>query len=144
MTIGDITMGVISINYNKLNVEKTGNTNQKLAINTVPKIEDVKEGKINAFGTKSDILNIKFSFRSAFEPTVANLDIEGTIIYTGEDNKKSMDEWTKNKKLPENEHIEIINHLFKTAGLKALMLSEMAGIPPVIALPKVTKAAKKK
>ena len=136
-------MGIININYSKLNVEKTGNTNQKLSINTVPKIEDVKEGNLNAFGNKSEILNIKFSFRSTFNPDVAKLDIEGNMIYTGKDNKKSLESWGKNKSMPEEEHMEIINHLFKTAGIKALQLSEMVGIPPVIALPKVTKAKKK-
>ncbi|MCK5452585.1 MAG: hypothetical protein KAI51_04050 [Candidatus Aenigmarchaeota archaeon] len=136
-------MGIISINYSKLNVEKTGNTNQKLSINTMPKIEDVKEGNLNAFGNKSEILNIKFSFRSTFNPDVAKLDIEGNMIYTGKDNKKSLESWGKNKSMPEEEHMEIINHLFKTAGIKALQLSEMVGIPPVIALPKVTKAKKK-
>ena len=136
-------MGIININYSKLNVEKTGNTNQKLSINTVPKIEDVKEGNLNAFGNKSEILNIRFSFKSTFNPDVAKLDIEGNIIYTGKDNKKSLENWGKNKSMPEDEHMEIINHLFKTAGIKALQLSEMAGIPPVLALPKVTKAKKK-
>ncbi|MEA2003868.1 MAG: hypothetical protein U9O53_02815 [archaeon] len=136
-------MGVINISYNKLNVSKTGNTSQKLSINTVPKIEDVKEGNLNAFGNKSEILNIRFSFRSTFDPDVAKLDIEGNIIYTGKDNKKSLESWEKSKSMPEDEHIEIINHLFKTAGIKALQLSEMAGIPPVLALPKVTKAKKK-
>ncbi len=136
-------MGIISISYNKLNVSKTGNTGQKLSINTMPKIEDVKTGNLNAFGNKSDILNIRFSFISTFEPDVAKLEIEGTIIYTGKDNKKSLETWTKSKSMPEDEHIEIINYLFKTAGIKALQLSEMAGIPPVIALPKVTKAKKK-
>ena len=136
-------MGIININYSKLNVEKTGNTNQKLSINTVPKIEDVKEGNLNAFGNKSEILNIRFSFKSTFDPDVAKLDIEGNIIYTGKDNKKSLENWEKNKSMPEDEHMEIINHLFKTAGIKALQLSEMAGIPPVLALPKVTKAKKK-
>ncbi len=136
-------MGIININYSKLNVEKTGNTNQKLSINTVPKIEDVKEGNLNAFGNKSEILNIRFSFKSTFNPDVAKLDIEGNIIYTGKDNKKSLENWEKNKSMPEDEHMEIINHLFKTAGIKALQLSEMAGIPPVLALPKVTKAKKK-
>ncbi|MCK5289970.1 MAG: hypothetical protein KAJ56_03415, partial [Candidatus Aenigmarchaeota archaeon] len=131
------------INYSKLNVEKTGNTNQKLSINTMPKIEDVKEGNLNAFGNKSEILNIKFSFRSTFNPDVAKLDIEGNMIYTGKDNKKSLESWGKNKSMPEEEHMEIINHLFKTAGIKALQLSEMVGIPPVLALPKVTKAKKK-
>ena len=137
-------MGIISINYNKLNVSKTGNTSQKLSINTVPKIIDVKEGNLNAFGTKSDILNIKFSFTSTFDPDVAKLEIEGMIIYTGKDNKNIVNEWKKSKSMPEDEHVEIINYLFKTAGIKALHLSEMAGIPPVIALPKLTKAIKKK
>ncbi len=137
-------MGIISVNYTKLSVEKTGNTNQRLSINTVPKIEDVKEGKLNAFGNKSDILNIRFSFKSQFEPDVAKVDIEGTLVYTGTDNEKNAAEWKKNKKLPKDMHIEIINNLFKTAGIKALQLSDMAGIPPVIALPKLTKAEKSK
>jgi len=137
-------MGIISINYNKLSVSKTGNTSQKLSINTVPKIIDVKEGNLNAFGTKSDILNIKFSFTSTFDPDVAKLEIEGIIIYTGKDNKNIVNEWKKSKSIPKDEHVEIINYLFKTAGIKALYLSEMASIPPVIALPKLTKAVKKK
>ncbi|MCK5451971.1 MAG: hypothetical protein KAI51_00915, partial [Candidatus Aenigmarchaeota archaeon] len=96
------------------------------------------------FGTKSDILNIKFSFTSTFDPDVAKLEIEGMIIYTGKNNKNIVNEWKKSKSMPEDEHVEIINYLFKTAGIKALHLSEMAGIPPVIALPKLTKAVKKK
>ncbi|MCK5042703.1 MAG: hypothetical protein KAR51_01645, partial [Candidatus Aenigmarchaeota archaeon] len=90
-------MGIISINYNKLSVSKTGNTSQKLSINTVPKIIDVKEGNLNAFGTKSDILNIKFSFTSTFDPDVAKLEIEGMIIYTGKNNKNIVNEWKKSK-----------------------------------------------
>ena len=137
-------MGIISVNYTRLSVEKTGNTNQRLSINTVPKIEDVKAGKLNAFGSKSDILNIRFSFSSSFEPDVAKLNIEGIVVYTGDDSEKHAKEWKKSKKLPKDIHIEIINNLFKTAGIKALQLSDMAGIPPVIALPKITKAEKSK
>ncbi|MEA3229790.1 MAG: hypothetical protein U9P44_02645 [archaeon] len=137
-------MGILSINYTKLNVEKTGNTNQKLSINTVPKIEDITEGTLDAFGSKSNILNIRFSFRSAFEPDVAKLEIEGIIIYTGDNTKEIIKAWKKNKKLPADTHIEVINKMFKTVGIKALQLSDMADIPPVIALPKLTKKTEDK
>ncbi len=132
-------MGIVSVKYTKLDVTKTGNTNQKLSISTTPKIEDVSAGKLKAFGNDSEIANIRFSFKSVFEPNVASLDIEGIVIYTGDNTKEIVDSWKKDKKVPADAHIEIMNNLFKTAGIKALQLSEMADLPPVIALPKLKK-----
>ena len=66
------------------------------------------------------------------------------ITRTENENIKDLSEqWKTEKKLPVDAQLEIINYIFRTVSIKALIISEILQLPPVINLP-VVKDTKKK
>ncbi|NOR85196.1 hypothetical protein GQ473_03695 [archaeon] len=129
-------MTILGINYNKLNAEKKTGINVK-NINTTPKIVNVKKSKLNGVGSKMDVLTIGFEFKTEYTPNAGTIDITGDIIYTSDKIEEINNSWEKDKKLPPKTQIEIINHLFKNVSIKALNISDMLRMPPVVNLPRL-------
>ena len=129
-------MTILGINYNKLTAEKKTGTGVK-NINTTPKIVNVKKSKLNGVGSKMDVLTIGFEFKTEYTPNAGTIDIIGDIIYTSDKIDEIDKSWEKDKKLPAKTQIEIINHLFKNVSIKALNISDMLRMPPVVNLPRL-------
>ncbi len=60
-----------------------------------------------------------------------------------ESNSKVLSSWKKDKKLPENVSVEVLNHLFRRCLLKIAGIAEELQLPPPIQLPMVRPAEKK-
>jgi len=132
-------MTVIGLNYSKITAERTGNP-ANTEINTVPRITDVKDSKIEGFGAGMDVVSMQFVFESTYKPKVGMISIEGVLLYKPKDAKEKeeiMKAWKKDKKLPALVHIEAVNHLFRKVSLQALHLAELMQLPPVVNLPRL-------
>ena len=130
-------MPIIGLNYTKIDAARSGDTNQKLNINTTPQILDFKKATLEGLGNNIPVARINFEYRTAVKPDIAHLVIDGIIIYENKDIDKIEKHWEKEKKLPMDIQIELINYIFKTVSIKALMISEMLQMPPIINLPSI-------
>ena len=128
-------MPILGISYNKINAEKKSKpltTN----IRTTPKIVDVKKTKIAE--TKQDVLNISFSLQTDYGE-YGSINIEGNIIYMGDNIEQAEKEWQENKKLPVDIDIEIKNYIIRKVVVQSLYISDLLNMPPVIELPRIVK-----
>ncbi|OYT33937.1 MAG: hypothetical protein B6U87_02760 [Candidatus Aenigmarchaeota archaeon ex4484_52] len=137
-------MTILGLNYTKLNIETKQISHRGISINTTPKILNVTKTQIQAGKNQIPIVVIDFSFTSQFNPKIANLVINGNIVFQPKDESKTIDSWKKTNKLPREEEVEIINYLFVKITPFALFLSEIFRIPPIIALPKIELKQEKK
>ena len=137
-------MPIIGLNYTKIDAARNGDTEQKLNINTTPKILNFKKATLEGLGNNIAVARVNFEYRTTIEPNIAHLIIEGIIIYENKDIDKIEKHWEKEKKLLVDTQIELINYIFKTVSIKALMISEMLQMPPIINLPSIKGVEKAK
>ncbi len=134
--MGDL-MTIIGMNYNKILAEKTSSVRVK-NINTAPKITAVKKSKLNGVGAKNvDVLIIGFEYATEYTPDAGKIQITGDIVYSSEKTYEIEKTWKKDKKLPAKLQVLLINHLFRNVSVKALALSDMLKMPPVVNLPRL-------
>ena len=138
-------MPIIGLNYKKINAERKSATRNNMKINTGPEITGIKKSRLEGLDNQIDVLTVDFKFKSEIEPEIAQIEIEGTIVYKTDKTEEIIKSWNKKKEVPSYAHMEIINHIFKKTGILALQLSDIMQLPPVISMPKLeaTKPAKK-
>lgn len=129
-------MPIIGLNYKKIHAEKA-DALTRVDISTTPKVIDVKKVKVSGLGQDIDVLSVDFEFLSKFEPKAGEISIQGTLMYRTDDAENAVKMWKKDKKLPIEMNVEIINYIFSKIGVFALLISDALGMPPVIGLPKL-------
>ena len=129
-------MAVIGLNLNSIEAKKKSAVPmQDVKVNSTPMITGVKEMKIPNFSKK--VLSVDFEFLTTYEPSFASIAIEGSLLYIAENNKEILSEFSKNKKLPEKQSMEVLNYLFRHCLLKASLLAEDLQLPPPMPMPKI-------
>ncbi len=138
-----VGMRIVSIEGRKGASSNAPNIN----INSVPKVTDVKEIDLTDFKKKA--LAMKFDFTTTYEPVVpgsakkqkeplmGSIVMAGELIYLPENTQKVVKQWKKNKQLPENMRVEVLNHLFRTCLLRIATIAEELQLPLPLALPKI-------
>ncbi|MGB9749170.1 MAG: hypothetical protein ACP5OZ_00915 [Candidatus Woesearchaeota archaeon] len=126
------------INFTKICAEKKSVKIQKLNINNNIKILSVEEAEIEVKPGNS-ALKIGFEFESNYEPEIANLKITGEAIDI-EDKKNAktiLNDWSKNKRIPETFLTDIMNVILSKCNVEAILLSKELNLPPPLPMPKV-------
>ncbi len=134
-------MPVIGLSFSSIEARKEGGRiEQELKVNSTPIISGVKEVDVPNLTKKA--LSIDFEFLTRYDPGFASITIGGSLMYLTENNKPIVDEFTKNKKLPEKASLEILNYLFRHCLLKASILADDLQLPPPMPMPKITPKTK--
>jgi hypothetical protein len=129
---------IVVINFTKICAEKMVSKIQKLNINNNIKITSVEEADVEVKQGNS-ALKICFEFESNYEPEIASLKIAGEAIDV-EDKKNAktiLNDWTKNKRIPENFLTDIMNVILNKCNVEAILLSKELNLPPPLPMPKV-------
>ena len=130
-------MPVLGMNFNEINGKKEDKRpNQEVKVNSTPVITEVRE--IEVSNIKKKVLAIDFDFISKYEPDYAKINIKGSLMYLTENNKKAIDEFKKNNKLPDNMSLEVLNYLFRHCLLKSAVLADDLQLPPPMPMPRIT------
>jgi len=101
----------------------------------VPRVITIKEVDIPTFDKKA--LSLEFEFETSYEPKIANIKITGDILYRPENSAKILKEWKKNKKLPDEMNMEILNNLFRRCLIKISVIADDLQLPPPLQLPRI-------
>jgi len=129
---------IVGFNYKKISVEKKKDTERGMKINTNIEIKDIKFDKIDVFGDK-ETANIEYEFKIQYEPGIAKVEFKGSILLLIDEEsvvKEIKDSW-KEKKVPENVRIGILNMIFSRCNLKALQLEDDLGLPQHLPAPRL-------
>jgi len=107
----------------------------EIKVNSTPKINSVKEASVPSLKKKA--LSLEFEFVTKYNPDVAEIKISGDIMYLTDKNTQILSQWKKDKKLPEELSVEVLNHLFRRCLMKIAYIAEDLQLPPPIAMPRV-------
>ena len=135
---------IIGLNFAKVLVEKNfekgkHNVNK---VNTKTNIVSIEEEKITVPNKKS--FRAGFSFLVSYEPNLAKILIEGSLLYLDDSEKisKIIESWKK-KDLPGDIRLELLNYIMLKCNVKALSLEDYVNLPPHLPMPKFNKEEKK-
>lgn len=136
-------MAIIGLSFNTVEAkrDKEQKIRAEIKVNSVPRINDMKEVTISTIGNKK-VISLAFEFVTNYDPKVGEIKIGGDLLYLADDNKKLLKQWTKDKKLPEKSSLEILNYLFKKCLLKVSNIAEDLQLPPPIPMPVIKPKAK--
>lgn len=127
-------MPVIGLNLRKIEASVddkkpvTGNIN----VNSSPRIESVEKADISLL---KDVLEIEFSFTSNYEPDIAQMYMEGVVLYQTDKVNETLKLWKKEKKLEDSVALDVLNAIFRKCLSRAVDLSEELRLPPPVQFP---------
>ncbi len=128
-------MPIVGVNINEIYAKiNDENRTGHVEIKSTPKVEDVERREFLFAGMKEAII-IKFSFKTVYEPEVAEISFNGDIIFQAEDAKKFMKYWKENKKLEDEIMVEVLNAIFRKCMSKGMQIADDLRLPPPIAFP---------
>ena len=115
-------------------------------VRTNTDLTDVVKHEIQGMDVKA--LSIDFDFKTEYMTTdekenLANITISGSVLFVDKDSDEIFNKWKKNKVLPEDVSIQVINMLLDKCSKKALLLSDDLQLPSPIAMPFAKKTEKK-
>jgi len=136
-------MAIIGLSFDSLEAkrDKEQKIRAEIKVNSVPRINDMKEVTISTIGGKK-VLSLAFEFVTNYDPKVGEIKIGGNLLYMTDDNKKLLKQWEREKKLPEKPSLEILNYLFRRCLLKVSNIAEDLQLPPPLPMPTIKPKAK--
>ncbi len=135
-------MPIAGLRFISIEAKKESNFMGKMKINSTPKITSIKEAKAPLF--KNDALSFSFEFLTKYEPEVAKIKIEGELLFLTEKKDEILNLWEKERKIPQDVSIQVINHIFNVCLTKIITIATDLQLPPPIPFPRVGPKPKQK
>jgi hypothetical protein len=119
-------MAIIGFNLDKINVEKKDTTTGKVNVKNNVSIKDITEANLSIGSDNQKALNFKFAFASEYEPNVATISLEGSVLFL--ESKETSDiilkDWQSQKRVKKDLMSAIINNILSNCNVEALILSQ--------------------
>lgn len=143
-------MPVIGLNVKKIGAIKNENIEGKVFVGQLPKITDVKQRKIEAIDR--DGLEVAYEYVFEYKTqdkkkTLASITFQGDALYLPakeESVEKIVDAWKKEKRIPANIFMFVVNGIMRRSLTRAMLLADELNIPSPIPTPKVRVQKKEK
>ncbi len=131
---------IVNFTLEKVAVEKKGKPTGNIEAKNNIKFLDVTEAPLPKGFDKQSLLMIKFEYKVTYLPDIATTDIVGHLHFlTNKEGKdKILKEWDKDAKIDQELSYQLVNYVFSKCGVMALSLSQQVGLPPHIALPRLS------
>lgn len=124
------------LNAEKMEIKENIN---KLDINTSLSIKNIQEMKIQQEKKQQKVLKVDFEFLVNYNPKIADMRIEGYLIYSGKNIEEILEKWQKDKKIENKDfEIETKNFILRRGLILSTFLSEYLAIHPPIPMPQIT------
>jgi hypothetical protein len=125
-------MPILGMGLNKMEAKKNEEINGAVKLNSSMNITDVKEEELSALKCTglSIIFNFGIKYATEKNKVAAEINLEGNVIYMGDDQESIMKEWKKDKKLPDELKMQVVRIVSEKCSKKAIMLSDDLQLPP--------------
>jgi len=125
-------MPVIGMNLKAIEAKKHAEITGPLRVNSNMNITNVKEQDLPALNDKG--LSIEFDFKTAYvgekNKNIAEINIDGNVIFIGKEKEKVLKDWKKDKTLPQDVKLQVIGLVSDKCSKKAILLSDDLQLPP--------------
>lgn len=131
-------MAIVGFFYDKILGERKKNQLKgDIKIKNDVVIQSISQLDTNTGSKKQDIVKVNFEFITEYQPSLGNLTLSGHLLISDTpDNMKLMiNMWKKEKKIPQQFALPILNTILIKSNIKALELSQLLNLPPHIKLP---------
>ena len=131
-------MTIVKINLHKVHAERDLDAKGgQIKINNNVSVKNVEDMSFAVEGKKG--LKFTFAFNCNYEPNLGKIDVEGQVLYVGEEAKISeiKETWDKDKKIPMEIMEQIVNAALHKGNIQAIKISEEVNLPSPLPLPKV-------
>ena len=130
---------IVGFNLTKILVERKKPVKGKIKINHDLRIENVEQRPLPLKDKKNALL-FDFVFHIAYEPSVGEIAIQGNVLYYDDQKKLDavLEQWKKNKKVPPEISVEVINVIFARCNVRALELAQEINLPAHLPMPQIT------
>jgi len=131
-------MPVVGLNIRNINAKKTQEITGPVKVNNTTNFVEIKEHNLEPLNKIA--LSVSFTFKAEYsaensKKSVAEIEINGDVLFLDAEHETILKGWKKDKKLPDDVNIQIINTILRKCITKALDLSEELQLPPPVALP---------
>lgn len=134
-------MPVIGINLREIDAKRIEDLVGGIKVNNNTNVKDIKETEIFSINKKG--LSISFEYRTEYvnekNKKFAEINIVGDVFFIDDAQDKILRDWKKDKRIPDDVNIQIINTILRKCVTKALSISEELNLPPPVALPFASK-----
>ncbi|MDO8623547.1 MAG: hypothetical protein Q7R52_04845 [archaeon] len=132
-------MKFLGFNFTKINSERLNEFVKDLKIETNVDISSVEKTESDFFKSDEELLVVKFKYSLNYTPELAKIYLEGNVLIA-EDQKitKEILKGWKDKDLPENFKMNVLNFVLRKVNFKALQLEEELNLPYHIPFPRVS------
>jgi len=133
-------MTIVKVNLHKVTAERSLTAKGgQIKINNNVSIKDVEDLDFAVSGKKG--LKFTFAFNCSYEPELGKIDVEGQVIYVGEEAQVAEIKkgWDETKKIPVGITEEVVNAALHKGNIQAIKISEEVSLPSPLPLPKIQK-----
>jgi hypothetical protein len=136
-------MPIIGYYYDKILMEKNKKVEQDLQVKNKVHITNVEESDLPFKEKNKSTLKFNFTFELLFEPKVGKIIFDGHILFMDEEKtiKDILKSYKKDKKLPQDLTLQVLNTILYKAHLKALDLGNELNLPAHLPIPKISPKA---
>jgi predicted nicotinamide N-methyase len=130
-------MPVVGMNIKSIDAKKHEEVTAGVKVNSNTNLKEIKEHNLAALNKKCLLIEFEFitQYLSQKDKKVAEILIDGDVFFVDDNYKKILESWKKDKKLPEDVSLQVINVIFNKCSKKAIMLSDDLQLPSPIPLP---------
>jgi hypothetical protein len=134
-----INLTIVGFNFTRIAATKTTPIKGKFSVKNKVEIKDIVKHDLPLGKSKQSGVRFMFRYESQYEPKIGEIVLEGDLLYLLEEKeaKGILDEWIKNKKIPQAIIGPVLNTILTKANLQALVVSRDVNLPPSVPLPKV-------
>ncbi len=135
-------MPVVGMSIDSINAKKYAEVTVGVKVNSNTNLKGVKEQSIPGLDKKA--LTIEFDFLTQYmdkkEKKVAEFIIGGSVLVVDMKHKDIIERWNKEKKLPEDLSLQVVNLIFNKCAKKSIILSDDLQLPSPVPLPFAKKS----
>lgn len=130
-------MPVVGLSINSIDAKKIAEVTFGVKVNSNTNLTNVKEQDLPGFEKKGILIDFEFStqYMAPKDKKVAEFLINGNVLVVDDAHKKIMESWKKDKKLPDDIGLQVVNVIFNRCAKKSIILSDDLQLPSPVPLP---------
>ncbi len=117
-------------------LEETKNSGGEITVNSTPKIDNIEKKDIDMPGM-DNVVSVKFTFKTIYEPKIGDITIGGDILFQASDAKTVVKQWKDKKTIDSQLYLEVTNTVLRKCLAKAVMLADELRLPQPVSFPMV-------